>query len=323
MSNGLGYDASPVALVIEDDQDTVDLLEIVLTKAGFRVLTADNAMDGVALAREHAVTLATIDVTMPGMDGLEATRRIREFSSAYIVIVSSRSQETDVLAGFDAGADDYVPKPIRPVELQARLAAVARRPISEIASGTGGGGSPVPGWAPAAIDAARSEHLRQIAAGAPVVDAGKDHGEDLDADAEKDRGQDGREGMLDLGMRFIGGWVEFRGLRINPARGIVVIDDRLVDLPQDQVDLLEVLMYAGTRTLSARQIALRLRGLSEETADTTHRQDERWVDALMSGLLAQIKDDGPRPRWIEVRPRHRYRLVRPTQTETIADSPTA
>ena len=318
MSDGPGYDARPVALVIEDDQDTVDLLETVLAKAGFTVLTADNALDGVALARQHGPALATVDVSMPGMDGLEATRRIREFSSTYIVIVSSRSHEADVLAGFDAGADDYVPKPIRPVELQARLAAVARRPLTEI---TGAAGPSPEGWVPAEIDAARSEHLQQIVAGAPVVET-----EIAAVEAEQDDpdpGRDGRDGMLDLGMRFVGGWVEFRGLRINPARGIVVVDDRLVDLPQDQLDLLEVLMYAGTRTLSARQIALRLRGLSEETAVTEHRQDERWVDALMSGLLAQLKDDGPQPRWFEVRPRSKYRLVRPAETGPTTDDLTA
>jgi two-component system, OmpR family, response regulator len=308
--------ARPTALIVEDDQDTVDLLEVVLTQAGFSVLTADNAADGIALAEQHAPVLATIDVTMPGMDGLEATRRIREFSSTYIVIISSRSQETDILAGFDAGADDYVPKPIRPVELRARLAAVARRPVTDL---VGGDGRPAPAaWAPAEEDAARSAYLRQVAAGAPVgvavvEEPDEDSDEDSDGDTGQDTGKDGREGMLEVGMRFVGGWVEFRGLRINPARGIVVVDDRLVDLPQEHVDLLEVLMYAGSRTLSARQLALRVRGQNEETATTTHRQDERWIDALMSGLLARIKDDGEEPRWFQALPRAKYRLVKPDQ----------
>lgn len=310
MSHDSGNDERPVALIIEDDQDTVDLLEVVLTQVGFSVLSADNATDGVALARQHAPVLMTVDVNMPGMSGLEATQRIREFSSAYIVIISSRSQEADILAGFDAGADDYVPKPIRPLELRARLAAVARRPVTDI---VGAVGSADQGWAPAAEDTARSELLRQVAAGAPVGVALEDE------DDEEAAGQDGREGMLDIGMRFVGGWVEFRGLRINPARGIVVVDDRLVDLPQEHVDLLEVLMYIGTRSVNARHLALRLRGLTEDTATTTHRQDERWVEALMTGLRAQIKDDGPRPRWIQVLPHGRYRLVRPTEDSLVSD----
>jgi two-component system, OmpR family, response regulator len=296
--------ARPVAVIIEDDQDTVDLLEVVLTQAGFSVLSADNATDGIALTQQHRPVLATIDVNMPGMDGLEATRRIREFSTAYIVIISSRSQETDILAGFDAGADDYVPKPIRPVELRARLAAVARRPVVEIV----GGPQPV-AWAPAELDTARSEFLRRVAAGAPV-------GDEAAGEEDEDTGRDGREGMLEVGMRFVGGWVEFRGLRINPARGIVVVDDRLVDLPQEQIDLLEVLMYAGSRTLSARQLALRVRGETEETSTTPHRQDERWIAWLMTGLRAGIKDDGPEPRWFEVLPRDKYRLVRPAADDS-------
>lgn len=305
MSAALG---GPVALVVEDDEDTTALLEVVLTQAGFSVLTADNGADGIALAREHRPALATIDVTMPEMDGLEATRRIREFSSTYIVIISSRSQESDILAGFDAGADDYVPKPIRPVELRARLAAVARRPATEIVDGPTA--EPLAGWQAADEDAARSEFLRQVVAGQPIEDLGGD-----EADDDEDSGKDGREGMLEIGMRFVGGWIEFRGLRINPARGIVVVDDRLVDLPPEQVELLEVLMYAGSRTLSARQLALRVRHQTEETATTTHRQDERWIDALMAGLRFQVKDDGPAPRWFEVLPRAKYRLVKPTSDD--------
>lgn len=304
--------ARPTALIIEDDQDTLDLLEVVLTQAGFSVLSASDGATGITLAQEHRPVLATIDVTMPEMDGLEATRRIREFSSAYIVIISSRSQETDILAGFDAGADDYVPKPIRPVELRARLAAVARRPVTELV-----GGAEATGWAPAAEDAERSAFLRQVAAGQPV---GAEPTVQDDGDAT-DGGQDGRAGMLDVGMRFVGGWIEFRGLRINPARGIVVVDDRLVDLPQEHVDLLEVLMYAGSRTLSARQIALRMRHQTEHTATTTHRQDERWIHALMTGLRQGVKDTGPRPRWFEVLPRDKYRLVQPADAEPSADQP--
>ena len=286
VAHASGEFAQPVALIIEDDQDTIDLLETVLSQAGFSVLSATNAADGIALAQEHQPVLATIDVTMPGMDGLEATRRIREFSDAYIVIVSSRSQETDILAGFDAGADDYVPKPIRPRELTARLSAVARRPLSAEAA-----------WSPAPADPDRSEYLRLVQSGEAETDDGQD-------------GQDGRDGMIEVGMRFVGNWIDFRGLRINPARDIVVVDDRFVDLPPEQVRLIETLLYCGSRTLNGRQIALRLRGETEMTARTTADQDQRWVDAQMASLRSRLEDDGPDPRWIEELPRGRYRLVR-------------
>lgn len=300
----------PVALIIEDDEDTIDLLEFVLSQAGFAVVTASNGEDGTELARVHQPALTTIDLSMPGMDGLETTRRIREFSGTYIVIITTRSGETDVLAGFDAGADDYVPKPIRPRELQARLAAVARRPVTTFAA------QPVvSSWVPAAEDAERSAYHRQVVAGIePVVQAllaspPEPPTLDVDDDAEED-GQDGRDGMLELGMRFVGSWIEFYGLRINPARGLTVVDDRLVDLNPRQFDLLQLMLYSGTRTRSARHLALRLRGETEETSHTQAYQDRDWIESLMENLLNRLGERHLTPRWIESRPGSRFRLVR-------------
>lgn len=281
--------AQPVALVIDDDQDTVDLLEILLSQAGFAVVTATNGPDGIALALEHHPVLATIDVTMPEMDGLEVTRRVREATPTYIVIISSRSQEHDVLAGFDAGADDYIPKPIRPRELQARLAAVARRPVASVA-----GGPAAVGWAPADEDAARSAYLRLIVSGQPV---GFIEDETL---AEEEEGQDGRDGMLELGMRFVGSWIEFDGLRINPARDLLVIDDLIVDVLPEQVKLIETMLYAGTITLTSRQLALRFRGENEETPSTPPGQDRKWFDSEVSKLFRKIGEDPVVPRWFHL-----------------------
>jgi two-component system, OmpR family, response regulator len=311
----------PVALVIEDDPDVSDLLDMVLTGAGFTVHTAASGAEGIELAREHRPILATIDVQMPQMDGLEATRRIREFSSTYIVIVSTRSQESDVLAGFDAGADDYVTKPIRPRELRARLAAVARRPPTELIAG-----AEAPAWEPAEEDAERARLLEQITAGEPVpfptepAPAPEPEAETASeatdevapaTDTEVEGGQDGRDGMLEVGMRFVGGWVDFRGLRMNPARGLVVVDDRTVDLPPTQVILLEMLMYAGTRVLTSRQIGLRLRHQTEETSSSTRLQDERMVTGLVDGLRVLIGESTTTPRWFEEMSGGRFRLVRP------------
>lgn len=281
----------PVALVIDDDQDTVDLLQIVLAQAGFSVISASNGPDGIALALEHRPALATIDVTMPDMNGLEVTRRIREATGTgmYIVIISSRSQEHDILAGFDAGADDYVPKPIRPRELQARLAAVARRPVETVTSPT------EVAWAPAAENAERSAFVRQVLAGQDVGFEEDDSLED-----EEDGGLDGRDGMLDLGMRFVGSWIEFRGLRINPSRDLLVVDDRIVDVPAEQVKMIETLLYAGTHVLTARQLALRTRGETEAVTDRPAEQDRKWFNYVMTGLLKRIGDDGPTPRWFHV-----------------------
>ena len=291
----------PVALVVEDDEDTVELLDHVLTRAGFAVITADNGPDGIALAAEHQPALATVDINMPGMDGFETTRRIREACHTYIVIVSSRAHEDDVLAGFDAGADDYVPKPIRPMELQARLSAVARRPFRPVA---GGPAEPPPGWAPAEPDQEHVAILEHLANG---LDDGMDDGVDGEVDHEADDdGADGRDGMAALGMRFVGSWVEFHGLRINPARGIVVVDDRIVDLEPDDLVILEVLLYCGTRTVGPRQLAERLRRQGDVQVPTG-AQAEAWVAARVDGLRAQLGDPG---RWFEDVAAGRYRLVR-------------
>lgn len=281
--------ARPVALVIDDDQDTVDLLGVVLSQAGFEVVSATNGADGIALALEHRPALATIDVTMPGMDGLEVTRRVREATSTYIVIISSRSQEHDVLAGFDAGADDYVPKPIRPRELQARLAAVARRPISSITDGSSAA------WAPAAAHPTTYGHLRLVVPGPATV---------------AEEGRDGPEGMRDRGVRFVGSWIEFNGLRINPSRDLLVVDDRLANALPEHVKLIETMLYAGTSTLGWRQLALRYRGESEETSTRTPEQDRAWFDAELADVLALIGDDPVEPRWFRVR-NGRLRLVEP------------
>jgi DNA-binding response OmpR family regulator len=288
----VSVESPPVALVIDDDQDTVDLLEIVLTQAGFEVVSATNGSDGIALALEHRPALATIDVTMPGMDGLEVTRRVREATSTYIVIISSRSQEHDVLAGFDAGADDYVPKPIRPRELQARLAAVARRPLSSITDGTS------EAWEPAAAHPAPEGYLHLVVP-------------EPSAEADGHDGTEGPEGMAERGVRFIGSWIEFNGLRINPSRDLLVVDDRLANALPEQVRLIETMLYVGTSTVGSRQLALRYRAETEETSSQTPEEDRAWFDAELADVLALIGDDAVQPRWFRVR-NGRVRLVDPT-----------
>ncbi|MGZ0711007.1 response regulator transcription factor (plasmid) [Coraliomargarita sp. W4R53] len=119
---------SRVAVVIEDEDDIRTLLMAVLEQAGFTVFGAANATDGLALVGEHRPLITTLDVNMPGMDGFEAAKRIRNASSTYIVMLSARTEEIDALQGLEAGADDYIAKPFRPRELRARIDAMLRRP---------------------------------------------------------------------------------------------------------------------------------------------------------------------------------------------------
>lgn len=119
--------ADRIAVVIEDDSDIGALLVAVLEQAGFHCHLAGSGEEGVSAVREHDPVLTTVDVSLPGYDGLEVARRIRAFSHTYILMLSAKDEEMDVVMGFAAGADDYVTKPFRPRELRARVEAVLRR----------------------------------------------------------------------------------------------------------------------------------------------------------------------------------------------------
>lgn len=122
------------AVIIEDDDDIRQLLESVLSDSGFRVIATNNGLDGIEAVRTYAPALTTLDVSMPGIDGLETARRIRGFSPTHLVIISAASQESDSLRGLEAGADEYLTKPFRPRELRARIANALRDRASERAS---------------------------------------------------------------------------------------------------------------------------------------------------------------------------------------------
>jgi two-component system, OmpR family, response regulator len=116
------------AVVIEDDADTASLLEIALSSQGFEVAIANDGQHGVELVTAMAPDLVTLDVGLPGIDGLEVCRRIRPVTDAYVVMVTSQADEIDRLIGLETGADDYLAKPISVRELKARVNAMFRRP---------------------------------------------------------------------------------------------------------------------------------------------------------------------------------------------------
>lgn len=117
-----------VAVVIEDDLDMRNLLVGVLRQSGFEVHTASDGREGVAAVREIRPDVVTLDLGLPDIDGFEVLRRIRQFSNAYVVMLTGRTEESDLLEALQAGADDYITKPFRPRELRARIATMLRRP---------------------------------------------------------------------------------------------------------------------------------------------------------------------------------------------------
>lgn len=116
------------ALVVEDDADIRELISFALTSQGFDVSAAGDGRSAVDLAREIDPDLITLDLGLPGFDGIEACRRIREFSDAYVVMITARNDEVDRLIGLETGADDFLGKPFSPRELKARVNAMFRRP---------------------------------------------------------------------------------------------------------------------------------------------------------------------------------------------------
>ncbi|WP_157551123.1 response regulator transcription factor [Nocardioides jensenii] len=123
------------ALVIEDDEDIRGLIEHTLSSQGLIVATAADGPSGVDRVRELDPDLVTLDLGLPGFDGIEACRRIREFSDAYIVMITAREDEIDRLIGLETGADDFLVKPFSPRELKARVNALFRRPRRTSPSG--------------------------------------------------------------------------------------------------------------------------------------------------------------------------------------------
>lgn len=116
------------ALIVDDAPELQMLLEPLLKREGFEVKVATDGKASVELARSFQPDVILLDLMMPGLDGLEACRRIRTFSDAYIVMLTARNAEMDRVIGLTVGADDYLVKPFSQSELVARLRAMLRRP---------------------------------------------------------------------------------------------------------------------------------------------------------------------------------------------------
>jgi DNA-binding response OmpR family regulator len=114
-------------LVVDDDVKTVELVKLYLNRDGYRVLTAYNGNEALQLARDGHPDLIVLDILLPGMNGLDVCRILRQESDVPIIMLTALTTDNDRLAGLNLGADDYVPKPFSPRELAARVRAVLRR----------------------------------------------------------------------------------------------------------------------------------------------------------------------------------------------------
>ncbi|WKN50268.1 response regulator transcription factor [Nocardioides sp. Arc9.136] len=136
------------AVVVDDDEDIRLLVQHVLEQIGLEVVTAATGEEGIEAVRRTDPDLVTLDLSLPDVDGVEVCRRLREFSNAYVVMVTGRVEESDRLVGLEVGADDYLSKPFSPRELHARAAALLRRPRAPMSGAEAPAAAPVEAAAP-------------------------------------------------------------------------------------------------------------------------------------------------------------------------------
>ena len=110
-------------LVVDDEANILDLVTAYLKPEGYEVRTAADGVAGLDLARSFQPDVIVLDVMLPGIDGLEVLARLRRESGAYVILLTSKSEETDKIVGLSVGADDYVTKPFSVGELLARIRA--------------------------------------------------------------------------------------------------------------------------------------------------------------------------------------------------------
>ena len=117
-------------LLVDDEQDIIEIISYNLEKEGYQVSTARNGKEAIEKAKKELPHLIILDVMMPEMDGMEACENIRRIDSLQNVIIAfltARGEDYSQVAGFDAGADDYITKPVKPKVLMSKIKALLRR----------------------------------------------------------------------------------------------------------------------------------------------------------------------------------------------------
>lgn len=259
-----------VAVVVEDDDDIRTTLMEILQQSGFAVYSSSSGFDGVEAVREHNPDIVTMDLGLPDFDGIEASRRIRTFSDAYLIIVTGRVDEADALMGFEAGADDYLTKPFRPRELRARIAAMLRRPRS------------------LQDPPAREPRPRERPALSPPPGSSRPAAQT--GEAEEGAAAAAGSGCCDFAHK---------GLALHEGSRHVTIDGLPVNLTRTQFDLLLVLMEGGRTVQTKADLVRRLRNEPYNTGSFVTAGEERAVEVHLGNLRKRLGDSSQDPRWVE------------------------
>ncbi|MHB1063475.1 MAG: response regulator transcription factor [Georgenia sp.] len=258
------------AVIVEDDEDIQGLIASVLGQAGFTVHTASTGLAGVELVRETDPMVVTLDLSLPDIDGFEVARRVRTFSSTYIVMLTARDEEIDTLLGLEAGADDYLTKPFRPRELRARTEALLRRPRAIRLPGMASGPSAPTAYTP-------SVPAEAATPGWPGVR---------------------RDGVLAHNALVLD----------TPAR-LAELDGEPVHLTKSEYLIIEALLEAPHRVLAKPELVRRLWGEDYITGAAVSEADTRTVEVHVANLRRKLGDDAAAPRFIETVRGVGYRLT--------------
>lgn len=313
MTNDAQSAAPRVAVVIEDDDDIRHLLETVLTQGGFQVITAGNGLDGLEAVRRYSPLVTTLDVNMPGMDGFETARRIRDFSETYIIMLTALGEEIDAMQGLDAGADDYILKPFRPRELRARVEAMLRRPRA-MATDAPAAAPVAPvvqqaAVAPPVVAAPEPVQPAAVEMPAPAVLADQHLPAAFQPRPVAPQNATAPPAVQPVAVVDDDGWLEHNGLWVNPQTRVVQQDGVEIDLTRSEFDLLAGLMRTTRRVRTKADLVLLLRGESYVTSHFVSDADKRAIEVHLANLRKKLGENPSAPRWIETVRGVGYRLT--------------
>ncbi|MBD7958833.1 response regulator transcription factor [Microbacterium sp. Sa4CUA7] len=297
------------AVIVEDDPDIRHLLAEVLEAMGFSTVSVGNGIDGVQAVLSYQPLITTLDVTMPGIDGFEAARRIRAKSDTYIIMLTGLEEEADVVLGFGSGADEYINKPFRPRELRARIEALLRRPrLASTTPGTPRQDQVGPSF-PGARPATSAIPVTRPADQAPPPQAPQPPVEYISAPVPPTFPSDAGSTTIVLSPQAgaqlqphvtLGpAALSHRDLELDPESRIAVIAGVELDLTRTEFDLLSTLMESKRRVRSKADLTLVLRGESYVTSYFVGEADKRAIEAHMTNLRRKLGDNPANPRYIE------------------------
>ncbi len=114
-------------LVCDDEIEIVEAIEVYLRNEGYNIFKCNNGLEAIETVENNEIHLVIMDIMMPEMDGIKATEKIREVKNIPVIMLSAKSEDIDIVTGLEMGADDYITKPFKPIELIARVKSQLRR----------------------------------------------------------------------------------------------------------------------------------------------------------------------------------------------------